>query len=143
MKKLIAVLLVLPLCLGAQVNVGNKAKSQPGQLAQCETLIAGKSELGTDPTNQAKNQAFIDLKDPEGATTWIVFDDTSIPTDLCTGVNQCPTQAIALCGLKNLNAERIRLTYDSETGEPTWCRFDCVPPNQAAEFWVYMECPAP
>jgi hypothetical protein len=138
----LTVLFVLVACfcfMGAQVHVGTAEKSSPGQLNRCQTLIAGQDDIGTDPTNGAKNAALTDLTD--GATTWVSWVDTTIPADVCTAANACPTHAIAQCGLKNYTASHMRLVYDN-VGTPTWCMFQCIPPGQnPPAFWVVTVCP--
>lgn len=147
--KLSILLWVLALCMIVQstqasvVNVGNYTKGRPGDVQACQTFLNGFDDLGVDPDGPTKNAAFNDLADPLGATTMFFFDDTvTIPGDLCTGLNQCPTWAVTLCGQKSMHAINIRLARDTD-GNPLWCRFDCSESGQAGDknYWVFAACP--
>ena len=127
------------LAQGADVNIGT-TNAMPGQFAQCNTLIAGVSDLGTDPTDGQINTGIGDLE--AGTVTMLRFEDTTLPAGLCTVANSCTNAAVTTCTKKSLSAQNSRVVYDA-AGVPIICSFQCVDPAiaSAMKYWVVVGCP--
>lgn len=150
MKRLVRLLLVLAVLFvvggfaeteAALVIIGMEPKSRPPELHRCETLTAGKVELGVDPTGAAKNAAFNALVDTADLSTLLfTMDDSAVPGNICISVNAGDTYAVDLCALKGLSATGRNV---ATAGDEDWYVFRCTPDNRAQtrSVWVVVECP--
>lgn len=143
MRRVILILVLLPLLMGATIRVGTD-RAAPGVMKECVNLINDIADLGSEPTGAQLSTGVNNLR--AGTASALQWELTPVenvsnalhelPTDFCTDTVPTMTWAGAFCAKKSLKPNNVQINNNAAT-------FVCVDPMDVtdAKFWVRVNCP--